>query len=240
MEALARAGDLRARVAAFDWAKTNLGPMRDWSSSLRWAVDLVLASGFPMSVRWGSDLIMIYNDAYGLLLGDWHPDALGKPLRDIWPEIYRELGPMNEAILLGERGQFFAHDHLWQINRYGAPEDAYFTISYSPIPDASAPNGIGGVLATAFETTERVHHEERLRELHEERLRELHEERLREPHEERLREPHEARLRELTRSGCASFPTSCRASSPSARANAIASGPCPRTCSASPTSTATS
>src|SRR5262245_37009169 len=35
-------------------------------------------------------------------------------------------------------------------------------ISYSPIPDASAPNGVGGVLATAFETTERVRNEKAL------------------------------------------------------------------------------
>jgi hypothetical protein len=37
---------------------------------------------------------MIYNDAYAGLLGDRHPRALG------WPQIYSELGPLNEAILL--------------------------------------------------------------------------------------------------------------------------------------------
>src|SRR5262249_8147672 len=52
-----------------------------------------------------------------------------------------------------------SEDHPWRIHRYGIPEDARFTISYSPIPDASAPNGVGGVLATAFETTERVRNE---------------------------------------------------------------------------------
>ena len=162
MEAVTRARDMRARVNEFDWAATPLGPAKTWSQSLKWSVELVLASGFPMSVRWGPDLIMIYNDAYGALLGDRHPDALGKPLREIWPEIFGELGVLNQSILRGEREGFFAEDHPWRIHRYGIPEDARFTISYSPIPDGSAPHGVGGVLATAFETTERVRNEKAL------------------------------------------------------------------------------
>ena len=42
-------------------------------------------------------------------------------------------------------------------------EDARFTISYSPIPDETAPHGVGGILATCIETTERVRKEEALR-----------------------------------------------------------------------------
>ena len=162
MEAVTRVRDMRARVDEFDWAATPLGPTKNWSQSLKWSVEFVLASGFPMSVRWGPDLIMIYNDAYGALLGDRHPDALGKPLREIWPEIFGELGVLNQSILRGEREGFFAEDHPWRIHRYGIPEDARFTISYSPIPDGSAPHGVGGVLATAFETTERVRNEKAL------------------------------------------------------------------------------
>ena len=145
MEAVTRAGDMRARVRDFDWSATPLGPAETWPPSLTWSVELILASGFPMSVRWGPDLIMIYNDAYAGLLGERHPRVLGKPLREAWPEIYSQLGPLNQAILRGERDNFFAEDHLWLIHRYGIPEDARFTISYSPIPDPTAPNGIGGV-----------------------------------------------------------------------------------------------
>jgi PAS domain S-box-containing protein len=163
MDSITGAGELRARVHEFDWAATPLGPPKSWSPSLTWSVDLVLASGFPMSVRWGPELIMIYNDAYAALLGNRHPRALGRPLREIWPEIYSQLGPLNESILRGEAESFFAEDHLWLVHRYGFPEEARFTISYSPIPDASSPNGIGGVLATAFETTDRVRNEKTLR-----------------------------------------------------------------------------
>ena len=163
MEAMTRADDMRARVRDFDWSATPLGPAETWPPSLTWSVELILASGFPMSVRWGPDLIMIYNDAYAGLLGERHPRVLGKPLREAWPEIYSQLGPLNKAILRGERDNFFAEDHLWLIHRYGIPEDARFTISYSPIPDPTAPNGIGGVLTTALETTDRVRNEKTLR-----------------------------------------------------------------------------
>src|SRR6478609_3864790 len=113
MEAVTRARDMRARVNEFDWAATPLGPAKNWSQSLKWSVELILASGFPMSVRWGPDLIMIYNDAYAELLGSKHPHVLGKPLREVWPEILKDLVPLNEAILNGARDSFFAEDHLW-------------------------------------------------------------------------------------------------------------------------------
>ena len=88
---------------------------------------------------------------------------MGRPLREVWWEIYPELGPLNEAILRGEREAFFAEDHPWTVRRQGAiVEDARFTISYSPIPDETAPNGIGGILTTCVETTERVRKEKAL------------------------------------------------------------------------------
>jgi PAS domain S-box-containing protein len=154
------------RVRDFDWAQTPLGARARWVPALRQIVNIILASGFPMAVRWGRDLIMIYNDGYRPILGDKHPAALGKPAREVWPEIYDELGPLNEAILSGERGGFFDVDHLWPIRRNGTVrEDARFTISYSPVPDSSAANGIGGVLVTCVETTARVHAEQTLRKL---------------------------------------------------------------------------
>ncbi len=158
-----RSGEMRQRVREFDWAATALGPREEWPDSLKLVVDLVLDSGFPMAVRWGPDQICIYNDAYVGLLGERHPRALGSPLREVWPEIWERLGPLSLAILNGEREGFFAEDHPWLIERHGALEEARFTVSYSPIPEPSAPSGIGGVLVTVFETTERVRNEKMLR-----------------------------------------------------------------------------
>ncbi len=158
-------GEMRARFERFDWTQTCLGPRQDWPSSFALAVELILLSGFPMAVRWGPDLIMIYNDAYALLLGSKHPAAFGRPTRQTWPEVWDRLGPLSESILRGERDGFFAVDYPWLIARDGIAEEARFTISYSPIPEPQAPHGIGGLLVTVFETTERVQAERRLQRL---------------------------------------------------------------------------
>jgi PAS domain S-box-containing protein len=156
--------EMRARVLAFDWSRTALGVRESWPESLKLCVDLVLSSGFPMAVRWGPDLIMIYNDGYRSILGDKHPSALGLPFREAWPEVQDQLGPLHRAILVGARPAIFNEDLLIRVKRYGRWEDGRFTVSYGPIPDPTAPSGIGGVLITVVETTERVRMEEALRE----------------------------------------------------------------------------
>ena len=135
---------MSALIRAKDWSKTVLGPSEGWSASLTLIVDLMLASGFPMAVRWGPDFVMIYNDGYRPILGDKHPWALGLPFREVWPEVQTQLRPLHEAILSGKRRAFFAEDLLLRIQRHGAEyEDARFTISYSPVPDASVAYGCG-------------------------------------------------------------------------------------------------
>src|ERR1700733_1737765 len=152
------------RVRSRDWAKTVLGAAENWPPSLTVIVKVMLASGFPTCVRWGPEFVMIYNDGYRPILGDKHPAALGLPFHEVWPEVQPQLRPLHEAILNGASGAFFAEDLLLKIQRHGAKwEDARFTISYSPVPDASAPTGVGGVLITAVETTDRVLMEEALR-----------------------------------------------------------------------------
>ena len=157
-------GEMARRVREMDWSATPLGESEAWPQSLKLSIAMILASGFPMAIRWGPELVLIYNDAYRPILRDKHPKALGRSLRDVWWEVYPELGPLNEAILRGEREAFFAEDHAWTLRRQGSlVEDARFTISYSPIPDEAAPHGIGGILAICIETTERVRKEASLR-----------------------------------------------------------------------------
>ena len=108
---------MRGRIAVFDWAATPLGVRGAWPASLKLVVDLMLASGFPMAVRWGPDFITLYNDAYAPVLGERHPRALGRPACEVWPELWHDLGPLTESILRGERPGFFAEDHPWLIQR---------------------------------------------------------------------------------------------------------------------------
>lgn len=112
-------GEMAQRVRELDWSKTALGPVDSWSAGLSLSVTMMLASGFPMAIRWGPELVFLYNDAYRPILGNKHPTALGRPLRDVWSEIYEELGPLSEAILRGERPAYFASDQHWRVERGG-------------------------------------------------------------------------------------------------------------------------
>jgi PAS domain S-box-containing protein len=161
-------GEMPRRIREMDWSTTPLGSSGAWPQSLKLSIAMILASGFPMAIRWGPELVLIYNDAYRPILCDKHPEALGRSLREVWWEVYPELGPLNESILRGEREAFFAEDYPWTVRRQGSiVENARFSISYSPIPDESSANGIGGILTTCIETTERVRKEEALRVLNE-------------------------------------------------------------------------
>ena len=155
---------MRALVEARDWSGTPLGARDTWSPSLTLATDVILASAFPMALRWGNDFVLIYNDAYRPILGDKHPWALGRPAREAWSEVWAQIEPAHAAILRGGAPSIFANDMLLRIQRHGtAWEDARFTLSYSPVADPTTPAGVGGVLVTAVETTDRVTAEERLR-----------------------------------------------------------------------------
>ena len=58
---------------------------------------------------------------------------------------------------------FISVDRPLTIQRHGTQrETAHFTVSYSPVPDPSSRTGIGGVLVTAVETTERLRIEKAL------------------------------------------------------------------------------
>jgi two-component sensor histidine kinase len=158
------AAEMAGLVRAMDWSKTLLGPSDQWPPSLTLIVSVLLSSGFPMCVRWGPDFVMVYNDGYRSILGDKHPAALGQPFHQVWPEVQSQLRSLHEDILAGRSGAFFAEDLLIKVQRHGKEwENGRFTVSYSPVPDGSAPTGVGGVLITVVETTDRVRTEEALR-----------------------------------------------------------------------------
>jgi PAS domain S-box-containing protein len=146
-----------------DWPRTALGPREGWSPSLNLCVSLIQASAFPMALRWGPEFVLLYNDAYRPILGDKHPWALGRPAREVWSEVWPQIGPAHIAILNAKTPSIFAEDILLRIQRHGSSVDnAHFTLGYSAIEDSTAPTGIGGVLVNAVEITGRIRMEEEL------------------------------------------------------------------------------
>jgi len=164
MNCLAGGGEMGARMRSFDWSPTKLGAVAAWPQSLRTAVSIMLDSAFGMVVAWGPEFIFLYNDRYRPVLGATkHPSALGRPTRDVFPEVWDFIGPLFEKTRHGEAVAL--DDVLLPLDRNGYLEECYFTLSYSPIRDESG--GVGGMLAVVAETTERVIGERRLATLRE-------------------------------------------------------------------------
>lgn len=156
-------GEMAARVRAFDWSTTPLGARETWSPALRLAVDIVLASNFPMALRWGPELVLIYNDAYAPALHERHPVSLGQRLSDATPAFQATLRSLHDDILAGRSGGYAFERLPLKVLRDGALETGYFAINYSPLPDESAPSGVGGVLVAAVEISRSVEAEQTLR-----------------------------------------------------------------------------
>ena len=138
--------------AEIDWASTALGPVASWPQSLRTAVGMVVEQGIAQSLCWGPDLIQIYNDGYRIIMGNKHPDGLGRPLFRNWAEISGQLRPLVDRVLEGETLYF--EDLEFQVDRSGSLEPAFFTFSYSPVRLESGE--VGGMLINCFETTDQV------------------------------------------------------------------------------------
>ncbi|MBS1150632.1 MAG: sensor hybrid histidine kinase [Myxococcaceae bacterium] len=147
-------GEIRARCRAIDWSATALGPAADWPRSLRLAVRMCLGARFPMTVWAGPELVLIYNERYPAVLGsDRHPWALGRPAREVWPELWDRLGPELEQVI--QHGESTHHDdERFVLRREGEEEEAWFTYSFTPIQEEDG--RVVGALNAFLETTERV------------------------------------------------------------------------------------
>jgi PAS domain S-box-containing protein len=153
-------GEMAQRVRTHDWSATPLGPSGQWPANLRTTVQLVLAHPFATIVLWGPDLIQIYNDRYRQLMGAKHPAGLGQPTRECWPEIWHINAPIYDRVWKGESVSF--EEAHYPIRRFGVIEDAWFTLSYSPVRDDAG--AVAGVFLTIIEATRRVLAEKSLRE----------------------------------------------------------------------------
>ena len=147
-------GDMGERMRAVDWSTTVLGPVTQWPQSLRACVRIVLGAGHPMLISWGPQYTMLYNDAYGVVVGTKHPGALGRSCREVLAEAWDFIGPRFDAVFTQGRPISALTHQLFTFHRKHYLEECYFAFSYSPIPDDTGQ--VGGVLTSAFDMTELV------------------------------------------------------------------------------------
>ncbi|MEX5713881.1 PAS domain-containing protein [Parafrankia sp. FMc6] len=153
-QVFASGGEVGQLMSTMDWSGTLLGPLRSWCVELRMAVSACLEPRFPMQVLWGPDLVILHNDALIPHVGKKHPECVGRPFREVFPEVMHRVGPLLGQVMSGG-GATWEQDRRLLLDRHGYLEECFFSFSYSPIrriPTAE----VLGVLTTAYETTRNV------------------------------------------------------------------------------------
>jgi PAS domain S-box-containing protein len=159
---LSRPGGMSERVRLFNWAATPLGPVEEWKNSLRSALNICLNSNFPIAIYWGAELLLIYNDAWSPIPGSKHPWALGRPAKEVWPEIWDSIEPQFAKAFGGTPGG--SKDALLPMLRHGYTEECYFDFTFTPIYGEEG--RVEGIFNAVIETTYRIIHERRTSFLH--------------------------------------------------------------------------
>lgn len=150
---LSGGGEMGERIRAHDWAATPLGCRRDWPKSLKIALNICLHSNFPMAIYWGSDLRLLYNDAWSFIPGPRHPDVLGRPAREVWPDIWHIIEPQFRLVVETSES-FITQDQYLPMQRFGRIEETYWDYSFSPI--AGEDGAVIGILNQGQDRTRRV------------------------------------------------------------------------------------
>nr|WP_294513258.1 ATP-binding protein [uncultured Rhodopila sp.] len=150
---------MAALIGSTDWAVTGIGPAENWPPSLMTVLRMLVTSRYQMWMAWGGDLTFFYNDAYAPTLGVKHPRALGRPAKEVWREIWPDIGPRIESVLQTGHATW-DEGLLLFLERSGYPEETYHTFSYSPLPDDDG--AIAGMLCVVMEETQRVIGERRV------------------------------------------------------------------------------
>ena len=135
-------------IETFDWSTTPLGPRERWPASLEAIYSMMLSSPLSMCATWGPEQTLLYNAAYAPILGLRHPAALGRPISEVWADVWSEIGPLIDRVL-GDEAVSFVDLHL-VMTRNGYDEDTWWSFAYNPIRDGTR---VMGILNIANETT---------------------------------------------------------------------------------------
>ena len=152
--------EMAARIRSYNWSRTSLGPIEDWSETLLATVNLMLHSPFPTILSWGAEMVFLYNDAAITTLTAKHPNALGGLYCDVFREAWDLVSADLEACLY--RGETAVRDNIFiPILLNGVLEDQYFSYSLIPVYENGRITGVYDAFRNVTETVMGAH---RLRE----------------------------------------------------------------------------
>ena len=110
-------------------------------------------SSVPTAIYGGPDLRLIYNDAWSPVPADRHPEAIGKPAREVWNDIWEVVGPQFDRVVATSKG-FSTYDQMLPMRRGGVVEETYWNYSLTPI--VGEDGRVSGIFNQGHETTDRV------------------------------------------------------------------------------------
>ena len=147
--------EMAKRFEEFDWSRTSIGPAAHWPITWRKAADLILASSFPTALALGPELVYFYNDAFIPIGGPArHPSALGRPVREVWKEIWEPVLERRFAETLSTGCPTGEANLLMPLVRSGYLEETYITFSFAALADDDGEPS--GIFCTATESTGQV------------------------------------------------------------------------------------
>jgi PAS domain S-box-containing protein len=145
--------EMVARIRAYNWSKTPLGPIEDWSETLLATVNLMLHSPFPTILSWGPEMVFLYNDAAISTLTVKHPTALGGLYCEVFHEAWDLVSADLEACLY--RGETAVRDNMFiPILFNGILEDHYWSYSLIPVYENGMIRGVYDAFRNMTEVVE--------------------------------------------------------------------------------------
>lgn len=153
MSFLAGHGEMSKRIREFDWHEHPIGAPENWPESLRSALGICLGSAFPTAIYWGSDLRLLYNDAWSHIPGPRHPSCLGEPAETVWSDIWHVIEPQFQKVVESGEG-LFVDDQMLPMRRYGYEEETFWSYNFTPIRGADGT--IEGIFNSGQESTAKV------------------------------------------------------------------------------------
>lgn len=126
-----------------DWSQTALGDPAHWPASLRLTIDILLNSPQAMLLMWGEQRIMVYNEAYAVLVGLPSLRAPGGQVPSMAPAAW-SWQPAALSPALAGRSVSYRNCAL-PVWRDGRLEQQAMDLYYTPVHEHA---GVAGILCT--------------------------------------------------------------------------------------------
>ncbi|KAH6697049.1 virulence sensor protein bvgS [Plectosphaerella plurivora] len=120
-------------IEAVDWSKTPLGPMAKWPTLLQQTYSQLLCSSQPGAIYWGDEFCTVYNEAFAELVGSRHPNLLGKPMRDVFPDMAPQIERLMQVSVKRQKASNQDETKFFIERSNGASQETYLKWSIVPL-----------------------------------------------------------------------------------------------------------